>query len=44
MNTEKTGLILRYADAADLPALRGVYARAVDELAAEHYSIDQRRV
>lgn len=44
MNTEKTGLILRYADAADLPALRGVDARAVDELAAEHYSIDQRRV
>ena len=44
MNTEKPSLILRYADAADLPALRGVDARAVDELAAEHYSIDQRRV
>ena len=44
MKTKKTGLILRYADAADLPALRTVYARAVDELAGGHYSIDQRRV
>jgi putative acetyltransferase len=44
MHRERIGLILRYADAADLAALRVVYARAVDELAAKHYSVDQRRV